>query len=97
MKQHSYRAWVHPTRRLSLIYSSTLGGWILKRHRKDGGVNRHQRTIFGAGPDRDVALRRVRAGYEEKPPMSGWVRATGRSRCTTWRGVHEDIYQQSTQ
>ena len=95
-KQHNYAAWVHPGRRLSFVFNRKLNGWNLKHHRKDGGTRVNGPTLYGSGRERDGALRAIRKYWDGTVPMSGWVRATGVSRATTWDGVHNDLYHQVT-
>ena len=92
MNTTTYRAWVHPRKKLSLVYSRHLDGWILKKHRKDGAVAKRWPVVFGSGPGRDEALQRIRANYEQQPPMSGWQRATSKVKAATWDQLHQEIY-----
>jgi hypothetical protein len=96
MRAHSYRAWTHPARSLSLVYNRRLGAWILKRHNKDGTVRSRWPMIAAFRDQRDDALRVIRSTYDLRPPLSGWQRATLTScASSTWNQVHEAAWHES--
>lgn len=95
MRTAKFKAYVHPSQKLSMVYVAILAGWVIKKHRKDGKVSSRFAMCFGPGIQRDVAIRRVRT--DQHPiPASGWIKSNVKGRWKSADQVHEAAYVQST-
>lgn len=95
MSSIKIKAWVHPKQKLSMVFHRSLGGWVIKKHRKDGKVSTRFMSCFGSGPGRDEAIQKIRRSDQGPVPASGWKRANlTRGSWQTWDAVHQAAWHQ---